>query len=198
MASERRGHCLRETGETRVEVDWLLDGTGSAHSATGIGFLDHMLTLLAHHGLFDLRVEARGDLAVDAHHTVEDTALALGMALREALGERRGIVRMAHSVVPMDEALALVAVDCSGRPYAVCDIPLGPTSLGQLPTEMVPHFFHSLATEARCNLHARILTGANDHHKVEAVFKGLARALHAATRLDPARGNQIPSTKGVL
>jgi imidazoleglycerol-phosphate dehydratase len=198
MAEERRGHCLRETAETRVEVDWLVDGAGVARISTGIGFLDHMLTLLAHHGLFDLTVDATGDLVVDAHHTVEDTALALGIALREALGERRGIVRMAHSIVPMDDALALVAVDCSGRPYCVCDIPLGSASLGLLPTEMVPHFFHSLATEARCNLHARILTGANDHHKVEAVFKGLARALHAATRLDPARGDRIPSTKGVL
>lgn len=198
MADERRGHCLRETGETRVEVDILLDGTGLARISTGVGFLDHMLTLLAHHGLFDLVVEVSGDLTVDAHHTIEDTGIGLGLALRAALGERRGIVRMAHSVVPMDDALALVAVDCSGRPFVACDIPLSSASLGTLPTEMVPHFFYSLAMEARCNLHARILAGTNDHHKVEAVFKGFARALHAATRLDPARGDRVPSTKGVL
>lgn len=196
--TERIGSLTRETGETQVSVTWNLDGTGAADIATGVGFLDHMLHLLAHHGLFDLRVRATGDLHVDAHHTVEDTGLAMGSALRQALGERRGLVRIAHAVVPMDEALALVAVDLSGRPYFMADLPLGGPLLGMLPTEMVPHFFHSLATEARCTLHMRLLTGANDHHKVEAVFKGLGRALHAATRIDPARGDRIPSTKGVL
>ena len=196
--SPRVGNCSRKTGETEVTVTWNLDGAGTAEISTGIGFLDHMLDLFAHHGLFDLQVHAQGDLHVDAHHTVEDTGLALGIALREGLGERRGIVRMAHAVVPMDEALALVAVDCSGRPYAVLDVPLTGPSLGTLPAEMVPHFFHSLAAEARCNLHARLLSGSNDHHKVEAVFKGLGRALYAATRRDPARGDRIPSTKGAL
>jgi imidazoleglycerol-phosphate dehydratase len=157
-----------------------------------------MLNLLSHHGLFDLDVQAVGDLHVDAHHTVEDTGLALGIALREALGERRGVVRMAHAIVPMDEALALVAVDLSGRPYAALDMPLRTHMLGAMPTELVPHFFHSLATEARCNVHARILAGSNDHHVVEAVFKGLARALHAASRVDPARVGRVPSTKGVV
>lgn len=194
----RIGTCARTTGETSASVTWNLDGAGVARIATGIGFLDHMLDLLAHHGLFDLTVEVQGDLHVDAHHTVEDAGLAMGAALREALGDRRGIVRMGHAIVPMDEALALVAVDLSGRPYAVLDVPLGGPMLGALPTEMVPHFFHSLATEARCTLHARVLAGANDHHRVEAVFKGLGRALHAATRRDPARGDRIPSTKGVL
>src|SRR5579871_86922 len=135
--TKRVGSIKRETGETQVSVTWNLDGTGSAEVATGVGFLDHMLHLLAHHGLFDLRVQATGDLHVDAHHTVEDTGLALGSALREALGERRGIVRMAHAVVPMDEALALVAVDLSGRPYFVGDLPLSGPTLGALPTEMV-------------------------------------------------------------
>jgi imidazoleglycerol-phosphate dehydratase len=157
-----------------------------------------MLDLLAHHGLFDLHVEAVGDLQVDAHHTVEDTGLALGVALLQALGDRRGIVRMGHSVVSMDDALVLVAIDFSGRPYCAVDLPLRGPLLGTLPTEMVPHFFQSLATEARCNLHVRMLAGDNDHHKVEAAFKGFARAAHAATRIDPARGGRVPSSKGVL
>ena len=194
----RVGRCSRQTGETTVSVTWNLDGAGAAEVDTGVGFLDHMLHLLAHHGLFDLTVQARGDLHVDAHHTVEDTGLAMGSAFLEALGERRGITRMAHAIVPMDEALALVAVDLSGRPYAVLDIPFNGPALGTLPTEMVPHFFHSFAGEARCNLHARLLTGENDHHRGEGVFKGLGRALYAATRIDPARGDRVPSTKGVL
>jgi imidazoleglycerol-phosphate dehydratase len=157
-----------------------------------------MLDLLTHHGLFDISVEAAGDLHVDAHHTVEDVGLGLGLALREALGERRGIVRMAHAAVPMDDALALVAVDLSGRAFTSLDLRLGGQMLGTLPTEMVPHFFQSLAGEARFNLHIHMLAGSNDHHLVEAAFKGLGRALHAATRLDPGRGDRVPSTKGVL
>jgi imidazoleglycerol-phosphate dehydratase len=195
---QRIGQCTRETGETRVVVSWNLDGSGASRVTTGVGFLDHMLDLLAHHGLFDLTVEVAGDLHVDAHHTVEDTGLALGTALREALGDRRGIARMAHAIVPMDEALALVALDFSGRPYAALDLSLRGPMLGSLPTEMVPHFFHSLAMEARCTLHARLLAGENDHHRVEAVFKGLGRAVYTATRIDPQRANRIPSTKGVL
>ncbi len=194
----RVGTCSRLTGETRIDARWNLDGSGSAAVKTGVGFLDHMLDLLAHHGLFDLSVEAVGDLHVDAHHTVEDTGLALGLALLQALGDRRGIVRMAHAVVPMDDALVLVAVDLSGRPYCALDLPLRGAMLGTMPDEMVSHFFHSLATEARCNLHIRQLAGENDHHRVEAAFKGFARALHAATRLDPVRGVRIPSSKGVL
>ena len=194
----RIGTCKRTTNETNAEVTLNLDGAGGAEVGTGVGFLDHMLELFAHHGIFDLSIAVQGDLHVDAHHTVEDTGLALGAALREALGDRRGITRMGHAIVPMDEALGLVAIDLSGRPYAVLDIPLSGQPLGALPAEMIEHFFHAVATEARCNLHARILTGRNDHHKVEALFKGLGRALHAATRLDPARGDRIPSTKGVL
>jgi len=196
--SERIGKCDRTTNETQVAVTLNLDGSGIAPITTGVGFLDHMLDLFAHHGLFDLSVQAKGDLQVDAHHTVEDTGLALGVALREALGDRRGIVRMAHVIVPMDEALVLVALDLSGRPYAAVDLPLSSPMLGTLPTEMVAHFFHSLATEARCNVHIQLLAGSNDHHKVEAAFKGMGRALHAATRLDPLRAGRVPSTKGVL
>jgi imidazoleglycerol-phosphate dehydratase len=196
--NHRVGQCTRQTAETRVSVTWDIDGSGMARVATGIGFLDHMLDLLAHHGLFDLDVQMAGDLHIDAHHTVEDTGLALGIALREALGERRGVVRMAHALVPMDEALALVAVDLSGRSYAALDVPLRTHQIGALPTELVPHFFQSLATEARCNLHARILSGSNDHHMVEAVFKGLGRALYDASRIDPARAGRVPSTKGVV
>lgn len=194
----RVGTCTRTTGETSAAVRWTLDGNGESQIRTGVGFLDHMLTLLAHHGTFDLEVEVSGDLQVDTHHTVEDTGLAMGMALRDALGERRGITRMGHAIVPMDEALALVAVDLSGRPFAVLDLPLATQTLGALPTEMVPHFLQSLAVEARCNLHARLLAGANDHHRVEAVFKALGRALHIATRIDPQRAGKVPSTKGVL
>lgn len=196
--ADRTGTCVRTTNETAASVTWNLDGAGQSQIATGVGFLDHMLDLLAHHGLFDLTVEVRGDLHVDAHHTIEDAGLALGAALLDALGDRRGIARMAHAVVPMDEALALVAVDLSGRPYAVLDLALRTSTLGTLPAEMVGHFFHSLAMEARCNLHARVLAGENDHHRVEAVFKALGRALHAATRIDPARAGRIPSTKGAL
>jgi imidazoleglycerol-phosphate dehydratase len=194
----RVGTCSRLTGETRIDTRWDLDGSGTATIKTGVGFLDHMLDLLAHHGMFDLNVEAAGDLHVDAHHTVEDTGLALGVALLQALGDRRGIVRMAHAVVPMDDSLVLVAVDLSGRPYCAVDLPLRGPMLGTLPADMVPHFFQSLATEARCNIHVRLLAGENDHHKVEAAFKGAARALYAATRIDLARGARIPSSKGVL
>jgi imidazoleglycerol-phosphate dehydratase len=194
----RLGSSTRVTGETKVEAAWNLDGTGSATIGTGVGFLDHMLDLVAHHGLFDLQVHAAGDIHVDAHHTIEDTGLALGAALLQALGDRRGITRIAHVVQPMDEALVLVAVDLSGRPWCGVDLPLHQASLGAMPTEMVPHFFHSLATEARCTLHIRLLAGENDHHKTEAAFKGFARALRLATRIDPERGDRVPSSKGML
>jgi imidazoleglycerol-phosphate dehydratase len=195
---ERIGRCRRETRETRVAVEWVLDGAGRADVQTGIGYLDHMLDALARHGLFDLHVRAEGDLHVDAHHTVEDVAIALGRALADALGERRGVRRMGDATVPLDEALALVAVDLSGRGLATLDIPLRGPALGQLPTELVPHFFQSLAIEARITLHVHVLRGDNDHHKVEACFKALARALDWATSLDPRLADVVPSTKGVL
>ena len=196
--AERVGRCTRETRETRVKAEWVLDGAGRADVDTGIGYLNHMLDSLARHGLFDLLARATGDLHVDEHHTVEDVAIALGRALAEAIGDGRGLRRMGDATVPLDEALALVAVDLSGRGLATLDVPLRTPRLGQLPTELVPHFFQSLAMEARITLHVHVLRGENDHHKVEACFKALAKALDWATSLDPRVAEQIPSTKGVL
>jgi imidazoleglycerol-phosphate dehydratase len=174
-----------------------LDGEGYCQVDTGLGFLDHMLAQLATHGLFDLWVRASGDLEVDEHHTVEDVAIGLGQALDRALGERRGIVRMGQAYAPLDEALARVVVDLSGRPYAVIDAEFATPSLGAVATDLIIHFLETLAFQARISLHARVLYGRNDHHKAEALFKALGRALDAATRLDPRRQG-VPSTKGVL
>jgi len=187
----------RKTGETEVFVRFEVDGTGRADVQTGIGFLDHMLHLFVYHGLFDLELKATGDLHVDAHHTVEDTAICLGQALERALGNRAGLVRTAHSYVPMDEALGFVAVDLSGRPYAVIDITWNAPLLGQIEADLIRHFLETFATHAHMNLHARSLYGKNDHHQAEAIFKALGRALDAATRIDPRRPG-IPSTKGML
>ncbi len=194
----RKVHVQRQTAETQIAITLNLDGSGSHTVDTGLPFLDHMLRHLAVHGLFDLTVEAQGDLEVDPHHTVEDVALTLGMAFDQALGDRRGIVRMGHAYVPMDEALAFVAVDLSGRPYAVVRARWHGPSVGDIPNSLWPHFLESFAVTARCNLHARVLYGRDDHHQVEALFKALARALDAATALDPRRGGTIPSTKGAL
>jgi imidazoleglycerol-phosphate dehydratase len=188
----------RQTRETDIALTLNLDGSGQHEIATGVGFLDHMLTHVAVHGLFDLSVKATGDLHIDAHHTIEDTALVLGQALAEALGDKAGIVRMGSAYVPMDEALAFVAVDLSGRPYAVIDAAWHGPAIGQVPTTLVPHFLESLAVTARANLHARVLYGRDDHHQAEALFKALGRALDAATQLDPRRGGAVPSTKGVI
>ncbi|HZR98093.1 MAG TPA: imidazoleglycerol-phosphate dehydratase HisB [Chloroflexota bacterium] len=196
--AERVGRCTRDTRETQITAEWVLDGAGRADVQSGIGYLDHMLDSLARHGLFDIHLRASGDLHVDEHHTVEDVAIALGRALGEAVGDRRGLRRMGDATVPLDEALALVAVDLSGRGLATLDMPLRGPRLGQLPTEMVPHFFQSLAMEARITLHVHILRGENDHHKVEAAFKALAKALDWATSIDPRVAEQVPSTKGVL
>ncbi|HET7037292.1 MAG TPA: imidazoleglycerol-phosphate dehydratase HisB [Thermomicrobiaceae bacterium] len=191
----RVGSVQRETRETAVELRLDLDGSGESEIDTGVGALDHFLTLFARHGLFDLQVHARGDLHVDAHHTTEDVGLCLGQALRQALGERRGIRRTADAAVPMDEALAQVAVDCGGRGYFVQRQPFSGAAVGQLDTDLVRHFFESLAIEARINLHVVTLYGTNTHHQIEAVFKAFARALDAATRLDPRLGDRLPSTK---
>ena len=187
----------RKTGETQVFVRLEIDGTGRAAIATGIGFLDHMLNLMGYHGLFDLEIRTSGDLQVDAHHTVEDTALCLGQAFERALGDRAGVVRTAHSYVPMDESLGFAAVDLSGRPYAVVDITWSAPMLGQLETDLVRHFLETFAVHARMNLHARSLYGRNDHHQAEAVFKAVGRALDAASRIEPRR-SEVPSTKGML
>jgi imidazoleglycerol-phosphate dehydratase len=194
----RTANIQRKTNETDVSIKLNLDGTGQNNIATGIGFLDHMLTHIAIHGLFDLIVRAKGDLSVDVHHTVEDVALTLGSAFDQALGDRKGIVRMTHAYVPMDESLAFVAVDLSGRPYCVLEAQWGNAQIGELPTSLVPHFMESFAVASRSNLHARIPYGHDDHHKAEALFKALARALDSATQIDPRRQGSIPSTKGTL
>lgn len=197
MRSDRRRVATRHrsTAETTVEVRVDLDGGGHAEIATGIGFLDHLLTHLARHSGIDLTVRASGDLHVDEHHTVEDVAIVLGQALLEAVGDRKGIRRMGHSIMPMDDCLVLVAVDFSGRGKAVIDLPFASERLGALPTELIGHFLDSFASEARINLHCRLLVPGNDHHRAEAAFKGLARALSDALTLDPRRGSEVPSTK---
>jgi imidazoleglycerol-phosphate dehydratase len=188
----------RITNETQISIELNLDGSGFYNITTGAGFLDHMLTHLAVHGLFDLDIKATGDLNIDVHHTVEDVALVLGSAFDQALGDRRGIVRMASSYVPMDETLAFVAVDLSGRPYCVFDATWNSPMAGQISTSLFPHFFESFAITSRCNLHAKVLYGRDDHHKAEALFKALARSLDAATMMDERRNTSIPSTKGSL
>jgi imidazoleglycerol-phosphate dehydratase len=193
----RKATISRQTRETRIELILELDGRGEYEIETGIAFLDHMLSHLALHGLFDLTVHAQGDLEVDEHHTVEDVAICLGKALDEALKEREGIVRMAHSYVPMDEALAFVALDLGGRAYAVVEADFATPHIRGLATTLIPHFLETLAYHARMNLHARVLYGRDDHHKAEALFKALGRALGAATRVD-LRRESVPSTKGVL
>jgi len=197
MYPQRSAQIERSTGETQITLSLTIDGTGKADIQTGIGFLDHMLTLFAGHGLFDLTVRANGDLHIDDHHTAEDVCICLGKALDQALGDRRGIVRTAHSYVPMDEALGLVAIDLGGRPYCVFDAEFVTPSLGQLGTDLLFHLFETLAIHGRLNLHAKVIYGRNDHHKAEALFKGLGRALDAATQIDPRRQG-VPSTKGTL
>jgi imidazoleglycerol-phosphate dehydratase len=186
----------RKTKETQVQVALDLDGTGMSDIATGVPFLDHMLRHVAVHGLFDLQVRAQGDLEIDAHHTAEDVAIVLGEALDRALGERRSITRIAHSFVPMDEAFALVAIDLSGRGYAVVEAEFLMPMLGTMPASLVAHFLETLAVHARMNLHARVFYGRDDHHKAEALFKALGRALGQAVSVDPRR--QVVSTKGTL
>jgi imidazoleglycerol-phosphate dehydratase len=194
----RIAEISRQTEETQIQIKLDLDGTGNHEISTGVGFLDHMLAHLAVHGLFDLSLQAQGDLEIDTHHTVEDVALALGQAFDQSLGERKGIVRMGDSFAPMDETLVHVAIDLSGRPYAVIQGEWYTPYIGNIPTTLFPHFFESFAMTARCNLHARILYGRDDHHQAEALFKAWARALDVATQLDPRRAGSIPSTKGSL
>lgn len=196
--TRRSAAVTRETKETRVEVTLDLDGSGRASADTGIGMLNHLIEQIAKHGLFDLTVTAKGDLHVDEHHTVEDAGIALGQAFDKALGDRAGIVRMADALVPLDESLASVAVDISGRPHCVVDARWSLPRIGELPSSLVEHFLGSFATEAKLTLHARVLAGENDHHRAEAICKALGRALSTATRIDPRRLGEIPSTKGTL
>lgn len=194
----RQAQVHRTTGETQVEVELVIDGAGRASVDTGIGFLDHMLEQIAIHGVFDLTVNAEGDLGVDAHHTMEDCALMLGRAFDEALGDRAGLVRTGSAWVPMDESLAFVAIDLSGRPYSVLDLTWGESIVAGLPVSLLAHFFESFTVAARANLHARLPYGNNGHHQAEALFKALARALDAATHVDERRQAAVPSSKGTL
>jgi imidazoleglycerol-phosphate dehydratase len=195
---DRTSHISRVTAETEISLHLILDGAGRHEIATGIGFFDHMLAHLVVHGAFDLTLKAAGDLHVDPHHTVEDVALTLGQAFAEALGEKKGLVRIAHAYVPMDETLAFVAVDFSGRPYTVIQSEWHAPAVGSIPTSLIPHFFESFAAAARGTLHARVLYGRDDHHQAEALFKALGRALAAAAQIDPRRAGMVPSTKGSL
>jgi len=194
----RRASVDRETAETRIHIDLDVDGRGLANVSSGIGFYDHMLTAFARHGRFDLEVQTQGDLEVDAHHTMEDTALALGAAFDQALASREGIVRMGDALVPLDEALVQAVVDISGRPYAATSFDWVGERIGEAPTEMVAHVLQSFAVGARLTLHVRQLAGANDHHIAEAAMKALGRALDAATRLDERIAGMVPSTKETL
>ena len=197
-STPRRASIDRATAETRIHVELDLDGRGTAEVSTGIGFYDHMLMAFARHGRFDLTVRTEGDLEVDAHHTMEDTALALGAAVDAALGSREGIVRMADALVPLDEALVQAVVDVSGRPFAATSFDWVGERIGEAPTEMVAHVLQSFAVGARLTLHVRQLAGANDHHIAEAAMKALGRALDAATRLDERIAGMVPSTKETL
>lgn len=194
----RTATVVRKTAETDIALTLCLDGTGKGEISTGCGFLDHMLTLLARHGRFDLTLTCRGDTWVDDHHTVEDVGIALGKAIAEALGEKRGITRYGSQLLPMDETLVMVAIDLSGRAYLGYDLPFPSEKIGSFDTELCKEFFTALAANAACALHIRLITGENSHHIAEGAFKAVGRALRAAVALDPALGDEIPSTKGAL
>jgi len=194
----RRGSVERKTKETEIRVELVVDGSGKCEAVTGIGFLDHMLGHVAVHGLFDLTVRAQGDTHVDLHHTVEDTALAIGEALDRALGDRRGLARIGHAVVPMDEALAMAVVDFSGRPNCLVRAEWSLVTIGELPATLVEHFFRSFSSAAKATVHVRLLERGDDHHQAEAMFKAFGRALDRATQIDPRRAGGIPSTKGII
>lgn len=194
----RRAEISRETSETAITVALGLDGEGRADIATGIGFLDHMLTALARHGLFDLKVQAKGDLHIDFHHTTEDVGIVIGQCLRQALGDKRGIRRYGAAMIPMDEALAEAAVDISGRPFLAWSVSFAQPKIGEIDTELFEEFFRALAFNAGITLHVTQKAGTNAHHVAEACFKALARALREAVEPDPRAIGAIPSTKGVL
>ncbi len=197
MKQKRVAKIERITKETKIKLELNLDGSGKSEINTGIGFLDHMLNLWAFHGLFDLKLTCSGDLEIDSHHSTEDIGLALGSALAEAVGEKKGIFRYGHSYVPMDEALIRAALDLSGRPEFVFSGEFSQPRIGQLDTQMINHFFKSLAISSKMNLHLSILYGINDHHKCEGMFKSMARALRMAVESDPRR-TEVVSTKGSL
>lgn len=198
MGSKRTAEVQRKTKETDISLVLNLDGSGQYEVSTEIGMLDHLLESLTKHALFNLRVQAKGDIDRDPHHLVEDIGLVLGQALNEALGDRRGITRFGSAIVPMDEALALVSVDLSGRPYAAMHMNFAAPMIGALPTQTIPHLLEAFAMEARMNLHVRMLAGDNDHHVAEAAMKGLARSLRVAVAIDERAAGATPSTKDVL
>ena len=194
----RQAKLDRSTKETTISLSLNIDGQGEYDVKTGNGMLDHLVAQLSRHGLIDITLHAQGDLETGWHHLVEDTGLTLGRAFREALGDGTGIRRMGHAYVPLDETLAFVAVDLSGRPYSVVDLDLDKQMAETLPGDLVEHLLESFATEARINLHAKVLAGANGHHKAEAAFKALAKALRAAAEPDPRAPGAVPSTKGTI
>ncbi len=196
--ASRTAALERKTGETSVSVAINLDGQGDYDVDTGNGFLDHMVSQIARHGLIDITLHAQGDVHTGWHHLVEDVGIMLGRAFRQALGDGRGIRRMGHAIVPLDEALALVAVDCGGRAYASVETTLDDTMVENLSGDLVGHFLESFAIEGKINLHAKILAGVSPHHKAEALCKALARALRDAVEVDPRGGQQVPSTKGTI
>ena len=194
----RAATVQRHTSETRIDVTVDLDGTGAYDVATGVGFFDHMLEQLSRHSLIDLHVRTEGDLHIDQHHTVEDTGLAIGEALAQALGDKRGIRRYGDALSPMDETLTRVALDISGRPWLVWKTEFTQKRLGEMDTELFEHWFHSFAQAAGITLHVETLHGRNNHHIIESAFKGLARAVRQAVEIDPRKADAVPSTKGVL
>ena len=194
----RTSQITRTTGETDIRLELTLDGSGKSQIATGCGFLDHMLTLFASHGRFDLTLSCKGDTYVDDHHTVEDIGIALGQAFRQALGDKKGIRRFGDTVLPMDESLILTAVDLSGRDYLGYALEIPTQKVGTFDTELVEEFFLGFVRNAQCNLHIRRLAGTNSHHIIEGAFKSAARSLRTAVSIDPDCLNEIPSTKGVL
>jgi imidazoleglycerol-phosphate dehydratase len=198
LAPPRIGTLARKTGETDITVTFNLDGKGDYDVDTGNGFLDHMVNQLARHGLFDITLHAKGDVHTGWHHLVEDVGILLGRSFREALGDARGIRRMGHSFVPLDEALAMVVVDCSGRAYASVETGLDNTMVETLSGDLIGHLLESFAIEAQINLHAKVMAGVSPHHKAEALFKALARALRDAVEPDPRGGQEVPSTKGTI
>ena len=191
----RKAIIKRETKETNISLELTLDGSGKWQINTGIKMFDHLLSQLAQHGRFDLKLSATGN---DQHHLIEDVAICLGKALSQALGEKRGIIRMGDATVPMDDALAMVAVDISGRGYSVLELPFSDNDMAGFPTDLIRHFFESFAIEAKLNLYAKVLNGTNDHHKAEALFKALGRALDMATAIDQRISGELPSTKELL
>jgi len=192
---DRLATVKRETKETNISLELNIDGSGKCKVSTGIPMFDHLLEQVARHGVFDIKLSATSD---DQHHLVEDVAICLGKALGEALGEKRGIVRMANAILPMDDALAMVAVDISGRGYTVLELPFSDNDMAGFPTDLIRHFLESFAIEARLNLHAKVIYGVNDHHKAEALFKALGRTLDSATRIDERISDELPSTKDLI